>query len=170
MITPTEKIWRNGELINWNDATVHVLTHALHYGSSVFEGIRCYETATGPALFRIKEHVRRMFDSAKIYRMDVPRFTKAEIADACREIVRANGLKSCYIRPRGLSWLRRDGRSAAEEPNRDLYLLLGMGQVPRRRGDRARRGRLRFVLDAHRSQYPARHGQGRRELHEFATD
>ena len=65
MITPTEKIWRNGELINWNDATVHVLTHALHYGSSVFEGIRCYETATGPALFRIKEHVRRMFDSAK---------------------------------------------------------------------------------------------------------
>ena len=99
MITPTEKIWRNGELINWNDATVHVLTHALHYGSSVFEGIRCYETATGPALFRIKEHVRRMFDSAKIYRMDVPRFTKAEIADACREIVRANGLKSCYIRP-----------------------------------------------------------------------
>ena len=99
MITPTEKIWRNGELINWNDANVHVLTHALHYGSSVFEGIRCYETVTGPAVFRLKEHMRRMFDSAKIYRMDIPRFTQAELADACREIVRVNGLKSCYIRP-----------------------------------------------------------------------
>jgi branched-chain amino acid aminotransferase len=99
MITPTEKIWRNGELINWNDANVHVLTHALHYGSSVFEGIRCYETARGPAVFRIKEHIRRMFDSAKIYRMDIPRFTRTELEDACREVVRVNGLKSCYIRP-----------------------------------------------------------------------
>ena len=99
MITPTDKIWRNGELINWNDANVHVLTHALHYGSSVFEGIRCYETATGPAVFRIKEHIRRMFDSAKIYRMDIPRFTRTELEDACREVVRVNGLKSCYIRP-----------------------------------------------------------------------
>lgn len=99
MITPTEKIWRNGELISWNDANVHVLTHALHYGSSVFEGIRCYETATGPAVFRIKEHIRRMFDSAKIYRMDLPRFTPKELEDACVEIVRVNKLKSCYIRP-----------------------------------------------------------------------
>jgi branched-chain amino acid aminotransferase len=99
MITPTEKIWRNGDLINWNDANVHVLTHALHYCSSVFEGIRCYETAKGPAVFRIKEHIRRMFDSAKIYRMDIPRFTHKELEDACSEIVRVNGLKSCYIRP-----------------------------------------------------------------------
>lgn len=99
MITPTDKIWRNGELINWNDATVHVLTHALHYGSSVFEGIRCYETAKGPAVFRVKEHIRRMFDSSKIYRMDVPRFTRAELEQACAELVRVNGLKSCYIRP-----------------------------------------------------------------------
>ena len=99
MIKPTEKIWRNGELINWNDAKVHVLTHALHYGSSVFEGIRCYETAKGHAVFRIKEQIRRMFDSAKIYRMDIPRFTQTELADACSEVVRVNGLKSCYIRP-----------------------------------------------------------------------
>jgi len=99
MITPTEKIWRNGELINWNDANVHVLTHALHYGSSVFEGIRCYETAQGPAVYRLKEHIRRMFDSSKIYRMDIPRFTRAELEAACIEIVRVNGLKSCYIRP-----------------------------------------------------------------------
>lgn len=99
MITPTEKIWRNGELINWDEANVHVLTHALHYGTSVFEGIRCYETSRGPAVFRINEHIRRMFDSAKIYRMDLPRYSPAELVDACREIVRVNKLKSCYVRP-----------------------------------------------------------------------
>ena len=99
MITPTDKIWRNGELINWGEANVHVLTHALHYGTSVFEGIRCYHTATGPAVFRIDEHIRRMYDSAKIYRMDLPRFTQAELVEACLEIVRVNKLKSCYIRP-----------------------------------------------------------------------
>lgn len=99
MITPTDKIWRNGELINWDDAKVHVLTHALHYGTSVFEGIRCYQTATGPAVFRIDEHIRRMYDSAKIYRMDLPRFQQAELVEACLETVRVNKLKSCYIRP-----------------------------------------------------------------------
>ena len=99
MIKPTDKIWRNGELINWDDANVHVLTHALHYGSSVFEGIRCYETAQGPAVFRMKEHIRRMFDSSKIYRMEIPRFTRTQLEEACVELVRVNELKSCYIRP-----------------------------------------------------------------------
>ncbi len=99
MITPTEKIWRNGELIDWDEAKVHVLTHALHYGTSVFEGIRCYETTKGPAVFRLPEHMRRMFDSSKIYRMDIPKFTQQQLAAACLETVRANGLKSCYIRP-----------------------------------------------------------------------
>ncbi len=99
MIQPTDKIWRNGELIGWHDANVHVLTHALHYGSSVFEGIRCYETAKGPAVFRLKEHIRRMFDSSKIYRMEIPRFTRTQLEEACLELVRVNGLKSCYIRP-----------------------------------------------------------------------
>ena len=98
MITPTEKIWRNGELINWDDANVHVLTHALHYGTSVFEGIRCYETSRGPAVFRINEHIRRMFDSAKIYRMDLE-LSVDELSDACREVVTRNGLESGYIRP-----------------------------------------------------------------------
>ena len=99
MITPTEKIWYNGELINWDDAKVHVMTHALHYGTSVFEGIRCYATKQGPAVFRLPEHIRRMFDSAKVYRMDLPRFTQQQLADACLETVRVNGLRSCYIRP-----------------------------------------------------------------------
>lgn len=99
MIKPTEKIWRNGEMIGWDDANVHVLTHALHYGSSVFEGVRCYETPRGPAVFRIKEHIRRMFDSAKIYRMDIPRYTQSELVTACLDIVRVNKMDSCYIRP-----------------------------------------------------------------------
>ena len=88
MITPTEKIWYNGGMIGWDDAKVHVLSHALHYGTSVFEGIRCYETKQGPAVFRLPEHMRRMFDSAKIYRMDIPKFTQQELADACLETVR----------------------------------------------------------------------------------
>ncbi len=99
MIQPTEKIWHNGEFIAWDDAKVHVLTHALHYGTSAFEGIRCYDTARGPAVFRLPEHVRRMFDSAKIYRMVDLGFSQAEIAQACKDAVRVNGLTSCYVRP-----------------------------------------------------------------------
>ena len=98
-MTPTDKIWRNGEWIAWDEAKVHILTHALHYGTSVFEGIRCYETKQGPAVFRLKEHVRRMYDSAKIYRMDIVKFTRPQIEDACVELVRQNKLRSCYIRP-----------------------------------------------------------------------
>lgn len=99
MVTPTSKIWRNGEWVAWDDAKVHILTHALHYGTSVFEGIRCYETKKGPAVFRLPEHVRRMYDSSKIYRMEIQKFEQSQIADACVELVRQNGLKSCYIRP-----------------------------------------------------------------------
>jgi branched-chain amino acid aminotransferase len=99
MIQATEKIWHNGELINWEDAKVHVLTHALHYGSSVFEGIRCYSTPAGPAIFRPKEHIRRLFDSSKIYRMDKLGFTQTELVDALVELVRVNKLDACYLRP-----------------------------------------------------------------------
>ena len=99
MIKPTAKIWHNGEFIDWDDAQVHVLTHALHYGTSVFEGIRCYDTEKGPALFRLPEHVRRMFDSAKIYRMEDLGFSREEFAQACKDVTQINGLSSCYIRP-----------------------------------------------------------------------
>jgi branched-chain amino acid aminotransferase len=94
----TEKIWRNGEFIAWDDAKIHVLSHVVSYGSSVFEGIRVYETTNGPAAFRLREHIRRMYDSAKIYRMDI-RFTPDELAEAMLELVRLNKLNSCYIRP-----------------------------------------------------------------------
>ena len=99
MIEPTAKIWHNGEFIDWDDAKVHVLAHALHYGTSVFEGIRCYDTRNGPAVFRLPEHVRRMFESAKIYRMIDLGFTQEEIAEACKAVTIVNGLSSCYIRP-----------------------------------------------------------------------
>ena len=93
-----EKIWMDGKLVNWNDATVHVLTHALHYGSGVFEGIRAYKTEQGTAVFRLKDHVDRLFNSAKILRMDIP-YTKEEIIKAIKETIKVNKLDSCYIRP-----------------------------------------------------------------------
>jgi branched-chain amino acid aminotransferase len=98
MLQATEKIWHNGRLINWDDAKIHVLTHVVSYGSSVFEGIRCYDTIQGPAIFRAAEHARRLVDSAKIYRMEIP-FSIEELTSAMVEIVRVNELRSCYIRP-----------------------------------------------------------------------
>ena len=93
-----EKIWMDGKLVNWNDATVHVLTHALHYGSGVFEGIHAYKTEQGTAVFRLKDHVDRLFNSAKILRMDIP-YNKEEITKAIKETIKVNKLDSCYIRP-----------------------------------------------------------------------
>jgi branched-chain amino acid aminotransferase len=97
-ITPTEKIWMDGELVDWDDARIHILTHTLHYGCGVFEGIRAYETAQGPAVFRLTDHIERLFASAKIFMIDIP-FTVQEIVDATKETVKVNGLPSCYIRP-----------------------------------------------------------------------
>jgi len=97
-MTPTDKIWHNGKLIPWHDAQIHVLSHVVSYGSSVFEGIRCYETANGPAVFRLREHMRRLVDSAKIYRMEMP-FNEGQLCDATLELIRVNGLSSCYVRP-----------------------------------------------------------------------
>ena len=97
-INKVEKIWMNGTLVNWDDAKVHVLTHAMHYGSSWFEGIRCYETKRGSAIFRHEDHLRRLFDSAKMYRAIVP-YTMKQLKDAVKETIRVNRMKSCYIRP-----------------------------------------------------------------------
>jgi branched-chain amino acid aminotransferase len=96
-----ELIWFNGRLVPWASATVHVMTHALHYGSSVFEGMRCYETPRGPALFRAREHLRRLRESARLYRMDLP-LDEIQLLAACRAVVRDNGLTSAYLRP--LAW------------------------------------------------------------------
>ena len=97
-IEKTEKIWHNGKLINWDDATIHVMSHVIHYGSSVFEGIRCYAPPSGPAIFRATEHMQRLLDSAKVYRMEIP-FTREELVKAMCDTVAHNGAWPCYVRP-----------------------------------------------------------------------
>lgn len=97
-ITPSTQIWMDGELVAWDEARIHVLTHTLHYGNGVFEGIRAYETDDGPGIFRLQEHIERLFRSAKIFMLDIP-FTVEEIIEATIETVRVNNLRSCYIRP-----------------------------------------------------------------------
>jgi branched-chain amino acid aminotransferase len=98
MMEETEKIWMNGELVDWADAKVHVGVHGLHYGSGVFEGIRCYETPKGPAVFRLADHMQRLHDSARLLYMDIP-FSVEELREATHDVVRANGLPASYIRP-----------------------------------------------------------------------
>ncbi len=97
-IQKVKKIWMNGKLVDWDDAKVHILTHALHYGSGVFEGIRCYKTDDGPAVFRHREHMERLQDSARIYHMKLP-YSVEELMDATKELIRENSLEECYIRP-----------------------------------------------------------------------
>src|SRR3712207_277643 len=97
-ITPTAKIWMDGELVDWHDAKVHILNPTLHYGWGVFEGIRAYATPRGPAVFRLTEHIQRLFRSARIYLME-PAHTVEEVVEATKELVRVNDVDSCYIRP-----------------------------------------------------------------------
>jgi branched-chain amino acid aminotransferase len=97
-ITETDWIWRDGEFIRWQDAQVHVLCHSLQFGSSIFEGIRCYDTPRGPAIFRLEDHLKRMVHSCKIYRMEL-KYSVDDLVAACCELVEKNGLNACYIRP-----------------------------------------------------------------------
>jgi branched-chain amino acid aminotransferase len=97
-VEKVELIWKNGEFVNWDDANVHVLSHGLHYGSGVFEGIRCYDTEIGPAVFRHREHLERLEKSAELYYLEIP-YSTDEIREATKELIRRNGLRSCYIRP-----------------------------------------------------------------------
>ncbi len=97
-ISKVDKIWMDGELVDWDDANVHILTHSLHYGSGVFEGIRAYATSRGPAVFRLTDHITRLFDSAKVYLIEIP-FSVDDLVEAVKETVRVNALESCYIRP-----------------------------------------------------------------------
>ncbi len=97
-IPEVEKIWMDGRFVDWREAKIHVLTHALHYGSGVFEGIRCYKTESGPAVFRFREHLDRLYDSARLYHMTIP-YDLESLRDATKELIRINGLDACYIRP-----------------------------------------------------------------------
>jgi branched-chain amino acid aminotransferase len=110
---PTESIWFNGEMIPWEKATVHVMTHALHYGSSIFEGVRAYATPQGVCIFRLNDHTRRLFDSAKVYRMAIP-YTVEQINAACKQVIADNRLtKGAYLRPLAFRGYGELGVSAA---------------------------------------------------------
>ncbi|MGP8157796.1 MAG: branched-chain amino acid transaminase [Candidatus Acidiferrales bacterium] len=113
----TEKIWHNGKWIAWDDATIHVLSHVVSYGSAVFEGVRCYNTQQGPAIFRLREHMRRLLNSAHVYRMEIP-FALDELCHAALDLVRVNNMSACYIRPialRGYGRLGVDPRTCPVE-------------------------------------------------------
>lgn len=114
-IHEVEKIWMNGELVDWKDAKIHVLTHALHYGSAVFEGIRCYKTADGPAVFRLREHIARLFESGKIYFMDIP-YSQEELRAGTKEMIKANSLEECYVRPIAFRGYGEMGLSPLQSP------------------------------------------------------
>jgi branched-chain amino acid aminotransferase len=114
-VRETEKIWMNGELVDWADATVHVGTHGLHYGTGVFEGIRCYETEKGPAVFRLTDHLERLHNSAKLLYLDLP-YSVEELHAASMELIGANGLPECYLRPIAFSGYGELGVSTGSNP------------------------------------------------------
>jgi branched-chain amino acid aminotransferase len=97
-IEKVEWVWHDGEFVRWDEARIHVLSHAVQFGSSVFEGIRCYRTPEGPAVFRLADHLRRMYDTCKVYRTEIP-YDAAALTRACRELIERNGLDACYLRP-----------------------------------------------------------------------
>jgi branched-chain amino acid aminotransferase len=97
-VKPVDKIWMNGKMVNWADANIHILSHVIHYGSSWFEGIRCYDTKKGPAIFRLDKHLERLYDSVKIYHAEIP-YNREELTRAVMETIRVNKMRSCYIRP-----------------------------------------------------------------------
>jgi branched-chain amino acid aminotransferase len=111
----TEKIWMNGDLVDWNDARVHVGTHGLHYGSGIFEGIRAYETAKGSAVFRLTEHLKRFENSARLLSMALP-YSFEELRQACHDVIAANGLPECYLRPIAFFGYGELGVSAVGNP------------------------------------------------------
>ena len=119
-LTPTKHIWYNGKLIAWDQAHIHVMSHVIHYGSSVFEGIRCYKTEEGAAIFRLEDHMQRLLDSAEIYRMDLP-YTLEQMIRAVVETVEANGVAPCYIRPIALRGYGELGVSPTKNPI-DVYV------------------------------------------------
>ena len=114
------KIWLDGQLVDWRDAKIHVLTHTLHYGCGAFEGVRAYNTAGGTAIFRLQEHTQRLFNSAKILRMTIP-FTQDQVNEAQKEVVRVNKLESCYLRP--LTWIGSEKLGVSPKGN-TIHLMV----------------------------------------------
>ena len=160
-VDPTDLIWMNGEFVAWEDAKVHVLTHGLHYGTGVFEGVRCYDTELGPAVFRNAEHVERLFRSAELYYMEIP-YTRRAAARGDARAGRAQRPALVLHPPDRLPRLRLDGPEPAGRLRRRDDRLLGVGRVPRRGGRQQRRARegLLVAADQPRLADPAREGLG----------
>ena len=133
-------IWHNGEMVAWEDAKVHVLTHGLHYGTGVFEGIRAYDTPQGPSIFRLHDHLDRLFKSAELYYMPIP-YTLEELRSATHELIAANGLPECYIRPLAYRGYGQMGLNPLEAPVDVDDRGVAVGRLPRRGGQAARRPR-----------------------------
>src|SRR5437867_360054 len=147
----TEKIWMNGELIDWADARVHVGAHGLHYGTGVFEGIRCYETEHGPAIFRHHEHLERLLKSGELYYMELP-YSLEELRSATHELIRQNGLRSCYIRPIAFRGYGEMGLYAQSAPV-DVFIAVWpwgayLGEEGKQKGVRAKVSSWRRISPA----------------------
>jgi branched-subunit amino acid aminotransferase/4-amino-4-deoxychorismate lyase len=167
-ITPTEKIWMNGELVDWDQAQIHVLTHTLHYGMGVFEGIRAYETADGPAVFRLTEHIERLFTlGAKILMMDIP-YSVEELVEATKETVRSPGLPAATsVRSRTTATARWG--STRCRAGRRRHRLLAVGRLPRRRRGHEGRAHEDQLVDAPRPQHHAAGVEDHRQLRELVA-
>lgn len=124
---PAEFIWKNGEFVKWEDATVHVTAHALHYGSSIFEGVRAYATPQGPAVFRLEPHTRRLLNSAKIARMEMP-YTVEQLNEAILETIRKNGHDSCYVRPLAFRGVNKLGVEGRQNPTDVVIITMEWGR------------------------------------------
>ena len=153
-ITPTEKIWMNGELVDWDDANIHILTHTLHYGMGVFEGIRAYETADGPAVFRLTDHMKRLHNSARIMMMDLP-YSVDELVEATKDVVRGHRPAVVLHPPDRLLRLRRDGAQHPAVHGRRGHRLLAVGRLPGRRRRLQGRAHEDLVVDPPRPQHDA---------------
>ncbi len=135
MSLKTEKIWMDGELVPWEDAKIHVLSHGLHYGTGYFEGIRCYELADGrSAVFRLQEHMQRLADSGKILGFPLP-YSVEQMCQATVAVIRANKLKACYIRPLAFLGLGELGDLRAEQSGQRVHRGVALGRLPGRRWD-----------------------------------
>jgi branched-chain amino acid aminotransferase len=141
-VQATEKIWMNGELVDWDDARIHVGAHGLHYGSGVFEGIRCYETPKGPAVFRGSDHFRRLHNSARLLHMQIP-YSVEELQGACNELISANGLPECYVRPIAFYGFGQLGVAARDNPVETVIMSWPWGAYL---GDEAMRTGIRAKI------------------------
>ena len=164
----TEKIWMNGELVDWGDAKIHIGTHALHYGSGVFEGVRCYDTPRGPAVFRLGDHFQRLHNSAQLLYMQIP-YSVDELTAACNDLLAANALPECYIRPIAFYGYGQLGVAARDNPVEVAIMSWPWGAYL---GDDALRNGIRAKISSWQrigaERHPARL-EGDRRLHQLAA-